>query len=211
MGSDSSVGVDGAVGDFSRSDQAGGGDGMVSDGTNSDGGIKPPADVGAADVFVPPVPDGSGADGSSSGQSKATVTLTYSGCSASFAGTNHVIVQNDTLTVSSVASGGLSASLQLVLKQTSGTITLSTKHRQQTGTVVNLVTGGTTYTNITFDTAVYTGQKPDPIKGTITINKLSFATGVADVRFSGVTLENVGASHGHCTLDGTVVTTGKSF
>ena len=188
--------------------------------SSSDGGAGPAADGG-------PRPDGATRgdaarrrDGGASvadqrraadtggGPSKAQVQLTYSGCHPSFAGNVYVIHSGGVLTVSAV-QGSLTGSLQLDLKGQVGSIALSSKHRQQTGVIVNLI-DGTTYTNLTTDTLYYQGKKPDPIGGTLFVKQWQPASGLAEIGFIGVTLENV-STHALCTVNGTLKTTGLTF
>jgi len=122
-----------------------------------------------------------------------------------------VVVRNaDSIAVSATSGGALTGSIQLALEDAPGTIALSTMHRVDSGSVINVVVG-TTWTNIAMDSSgVLGGTVTDPIGGTLTVRTYDEAGGMLDVDFTGVTLQN--PSDGSiCRIDGTLQTFGLSF
>jgi hypothetical protein len=133
-----------------------------------------------------------------------TIDLTLTGCEVDLAGTV-VVSYNGSLGVASVYDNGatLSGSLQFDLGGT-GVYALSTQHRVDTGTVVNLVDiAQGTWTNL--DSDALTGGV-DTIGGTLTVHAWDPASGISDLELDGVSLLNV-VDGNVCTLDGTIVTT----
>ena len=138
----------------------------------------------------------SGADGG------GTIDVTLSGCDIDFGGTV-VVTYNGSLGVASIYDMGatLSGSFQFDLDGPA-TMALSTQHRVDTGTVVNMVdVAQGTWTNMDSD-ALPDG--PDSIGGTLDVQVWSPARGRAEIVFDGVSLMNV-ASGNVCTIDGTIV------
>ncbi len=144
---------------------------------------------------------GGGADLSTPGANGPMVALTFSGCSPDFSA-HLVVVSNGSSMAVTRSDAPVSGEIQLHLVETSGAIDLSTMERVNTGDVINLI-AGITYTNVSSTT-------PDPIAGTITIHHYDEAAAVADLVFSGVVLEET-QSHARCTVDGRLVTYGKTF
>jgi hypothetical protein len=130
------------------------------------------------------------------------VAMTFSGCSPDFNGNLIVVANNQSMAVTR-GDAPLLGQIQLHLTQTSGVVAISTAERVQDGTVINLITDSVTWTNIS-------SVKPDPIKGVLTIHSYDEAAGKADLEFEGVVVENV-QDHRLCTMDGTLVTHGKTF
>jgi hypothetical protein len=130
------------------------------------------------------------------------VAMTFSGCSPDFNGNLIVVANNQSMAVTR-GDAPLLGQIQLHLTRSSGVLAISTAERVQDGTVINLITESVTWTNVS-------AIKPDPIKGTLTIYGYDEAAGKADLQFAGVTVENV-EDHRLCTMDGTLVTHGKTF
>jgi hypothetical protein len=132
------------------------------------------------------------------------IDVVLSGCDVDLGGTV-VVTYNGSLGVASVYDGGatLSGSFQFDLAGT-GVYALSSQHRVDTGTVVNLVdVAQGTWTNLDAD-ALSGGV--DTIGGTLTVHTWDPASGVADLALDGVSLRNVSDAN-VCTIDGTIVTT----
>ena len=125
------------------------------------------------------------------------------GCSVDFSGVIHV-AYNGSLGVSSIVDmgGALTASLQFDLVGPD-TFPLSTQHRIDTGTVVNLVDPQQgTWTNLDADWL----RTRDEVGGVLDVTSWAPAQGVATIDFTGVSLVHV--SDGTvCTINGTVETT----
>lgn len=179
-----------------------------------------------------PAPDGGGGDGGSpgvdaagldaaggsdaaldaggdAGMSLADVGLTFSGgCSPDFSGDLVVIRNTQSIAVS--ASSPLTGSIQLALEDPLGTVAISTQHRVDSGSVINVI-AGSTWTNIALESAgVLSGSLPDPIGGTLEIRTYDEVAGMVDVSFDAVTLQN--PSDGSvCQVDGRLRTFGLSF
>lgn len=153
------------------------------------------------------VDGGTGLDG---GPSNASVGLTFSGCSPSFEGDVVVVANADSIAVSATRGGALVGSIQLALEDGLGPIPLSTQHRVDSGTVINVVVGSS-WTNIAMRSSeVLSGTLADPVGGTLIVRAYDESEGIMDVTFAGVSLQN--PSDGSvCTVDGTLVTTGLSF
>lgn len=212
--SDASVGVDGSsAGDTgSGSDDAlvqvdaapvddGGGEGdgaSPADGGGwvQDGGVgqdvPPPFDAGAPVDAGPPPPPPAG-----------TVAVNTS-CGADFGG-EIVVSFNGSFGVGALRNGfQLVSSLQFDLAGQSGTITLGTQHRIQTGLVVNLVIGST-WTNLSQDVDVITGAQPDTIGGQLVVHNYQPQAGIVDIDLVNVRLQNA-SDLSFCTLNGNVST-----
>lgn len=131
-----------------------------------------------------------------------TIDVTLSGCDVDFGGTV-VVSYNGSLGVASVYDMGatLTGSFQFDLDGPA-TMALSTQHRVDTGTVVNMVDiAQGTWTNMDAD-ALSGGA--DSIGGTLDVQVWSPARGQAEIVFDGVSLMNV-VSGNVCTLDGTII------
>ncbi|MCB9602174.1 MAG: hypothetical protein H6722_14095 [Sandaracinus sp.] len=173
----------------------------------SDAGER--ADGGTFDAGTPSGEDG-GTPGSDAGTSNARVDLTFSGCTPSF-DENVVVVRNgESVAVSATSGGGLTGSVQVALDGLSGTQMLSSRHRVDTGAVINVIVG-TTWTNLARDSGpVLSGGAPDPIGGTLRIDAYDRGAAILDLTFVGVTLQN--PSDGMvCRVDGRLQTFGPSF
>jgi len=183
-----------------------GADGSV---PRTDAGPGGGSDAGATDAG-PGGGSDAGGGGVDAGPALADVDLTFSGCSPDFSGDVVVVRNADSIAVSSTSGGALTGSVQLALEDAPGTLALSTMHRVDSGSVINVVVG-TTWTNIAMDSAgVLGGTVTDPIGGTLTARTYDEAAGMIDVDFTGVTLQN--PSDGTiCRIDGTLRTFGLSF
>jgi len=115
-----------------------------------------------------------------------------------------VVSYNGSIAVGSLRGFTLAASLQLDLRGQSGVINLSTRHRIDTGFVVNLVTHST-WTNISQDSQVITGMRPDTISGTLNVRSYDGPQGVMDIELQNVRLQNA-SDLSFCTVSGRVRT-----
>ncbi|MEQ8276344.1 MAG: hypothetical protein RMA76_25275 [Deltaproteobacteria bacterium] len=133
------------------------------------------------------------------GPPAATVGLTFDGCAADFSG-EIVVSYNGSIAVGSVRQSNLTSSLQFDLNGAQ-TMVLSSQHRIETGQVVNLVILPTTWTNLSTDSDVITGNAPDPIGGTLVVREYVPSAGRIDVDFVQVTLANT-TTGGVCRING---------
>ena len=133
--------------------------------------------------------------------SRANVSITFQGCAVNL--TSSVVVVADAKSIAVSRTGQPFSSLQLDLKNLTGSVALSTAQRIATHAVVNATDPTGTWTNIS-------SQTPDPIGGTLIVRGYDLATGVVDVEFVSVRLQNL-SDKTMCTLNGTLTTTGKSF
>ncbi len=164
-----------------------------------------PADAGhAADARVAPPDAGMvGLDAASppdSGPPAADVQITTS-CGADFGG-DPVVSHNGSIAVGSLRGSSLTASLQFDFRGQSGVIALGTRHRIDTGLVVNLVTQST-WTNLSQDTQVIIGMAPDTIGGTLNLRSYDGPRGIMDVELTGVRLQNP-SDLSFCTVSGRI-------
>lgn len=153
---------------------------------------------------APTSADSTGAGEGGGRMGGGTIDVVLSGCDVDLGGTV-VVSYNGSLGVASVYDGGatLTGSFQFDLAGT-GAYALSTQHRVDTGTVVNLVDiAQGTWTNL--DADALTGGV-DTIGGTLTVNAWNPASGVSDLELDGVSLLNV-VDGNVCTIDGTIATT----
>jgi hypothetical protein len=175
-------------------------------GSDRDGGVLPdgaqPAhDLAGGDLTVlPGTADLAGPNTPDLAAGRVQSTLSFSGCAVDLTGMVVVAANNDSIAVSNV--GSPFSSLQVALGALTGPQVLSTAARVANGLVVNAI-AGTTWTNISSD-------MPDPIHGTLTINAYDLGTGVLDLKFADVTLQNV-EDKSLCVVNGTLKTSGKSF
>lgn len=176
------------------------GDGASGDASRSpDGSAKGAASVDSAAVD----PD-------------AVVNLTFSGCSPSLSDlrvtTN--IVSFDSIAVAN-ATAPTFGSVQVALKNPAPrSVTLSSTQRStsQNDVVINVMAGGTTYTNFcftgtagcTYDSTTKT-WKNDPISGTFVVQAYDPKNGKLEVIFQNVVVQDV-SSKALCTVNGTLVT-----
>lgn len=139
---------------------------------------------------------------SSSDEGGGSIDVTLTGCDVDFGGTV-VVSYNGSLGVASVYDSGatLTGSFQFDLEGPA-TFQLSTQHRVDTMTVVNMVDiGQGTWTNLDSD-ALSGGV--DSIGGTLDVQVWEPSEGRAEIVFDSVSLLNVGTGN-VCTIDGTVV------
>lgn len=158
---------------------------------------------------------GSGVDAGGGGtdagrRDDARVDLTFTGCGPRFDGDVVVVRNSDSIAVSATEGGALTGSVQLDLMEGTGTYELSTRHRVDTGSVVNVIVS-TTWTNIAMDSGAVLGEgAPDPIEGQLVVRAYDEAAGVIDMDFVGVVLQN--PSDGTlCRIEGTLETFRLSF
>ena len=169
-------------------------------GARDDAGAGPGSDAGASDAGPGP--------GADAGAPPAVVGLTFDGCAPDFGGDLVVTANAESIAVGSLRGGALAASLQLALAEPPGTIALSTRHRVDSGTVINLVIDST-WTNIARDSGgVLGGSVADPIGGQLVVRAHDRAAARLDVDFVGVTLENPGTGVS-CRIDGRLETLGR--
>ena len=146
--------------------------------------------------------DGEGSSGGGDVQDGGEIDVTLTGCSVDFAG-SVVVTYNGSLGVASVYDSGatLTGSFQFDLDG-AGTLQLSSQHRVDTGTVINMVDiAQGTWTNLDSDALVPGGV--DTIGGTLVVESWNPSEGEAVIGFQGVSLRNV-VDGGVCTIDGTV-------
>ena len=173
--------------------------------TSAGSGSEGTSGVGTTDATATGSAEGSTGSGNSGGErGGGTIDVTLTGCEVDLGGTV-VVSYNGSLGVASVYDGGatLTGSFQFDLDGT-GVYALSSQHRVDTGTVVNLVdVAQGTWTNL--DSEALTGGV-DTIGGTMTVHAWDPASGVSDIELDGVSLLNV-VDGNVCTIDGTIVTT----
>lgn len=150
-----------------------------------------------------PTRDGGGGDQADARPRLAEVDLTFSGtCQPRFDGRELVVVADqDSMAIATADQPFFS--IQLALEHTGGVLALSSAQRIADGDVINIVSQGTTWTNLSATT-------PDPIDGQLTITTYRQLDGVVDLTFTGVVLENV-QDESLCTVNGRLVTLGTSF
>jgi len=193
--------------DDGRPSELDAGGGVDAGPANADGGGG--VDAGGDDVDGGGGIDGGGG-GVDGGMPLADVGLTFSGCSPDFGGQTVVVSSSDSIAVTSVRGSTLVGSIQLALEDPVGTVDLSTQHRVDTGTVINLVID-TSWTNIAMDSAgVLGGTVTDPIGGQLVIRQYDEAAGLVDVQFNAVTLQNPSTGT-VCQIDGQLQTFGLSL
>jgi hypothetical protein len=158
--------------------------------------------VGGHDLASQQAHDLGGSDDLATGSSGPMVGLTFSGCSPDFSGQLVALSGSGSMVVAS-ATAPANGEVQLHLTETSGTISLSSMERVQTGDVVNVL-AGTTWTNAQISTG------GDPISGTITIHSYDESAAQADLTFTAVMLQNV-EDYSICQVDGTLVSTGSTY
>jgi|GEM_PF-2485155 len=145
---------------------------------------------------------GTGSDSNGGDDGGGSIDVTLTGCDIDFGGTV-VVSYNGSLGVASVYDMGasLTGSFQFDLDGPA-TFALSTQHRVDTGTVVNMVDiGQGTWTNLDSN-ALPDG--PDTIGGTLSVDVWNPSQGEAEITFDGVSLLNI--TNGNvCTIDGTVI------
>lgn len=145
-----------------------------------------------------------GAADSGSSDGGGTIDVTLGGCDLDLGGTV-VVSYNGSLGVASVYDNGanLTGSFQFDLDGT-GVYALSSQHRVDTGTVINLVDiAQGTWTNLDSD-ALSGGV--DTIGGTLTVDTWDPASGISDLQLDDVSLLNTSTAN-VCTINGTIVTT----
>ena len=163
---------------------------------------RAPDDLAGDDLIGVDLRQPSGGDLAHVGWSgHSNVQLTASGCSPSLTGDIIVLASSHQVTITQRYMP-LLGSLTIQLKSGSSVIAVSSAERIATGDLVNLIVD-TTYTNIS-------SKMPDPVGGQITVNAYDDTTGVVDLVFTGLKLENV-STHAICTLTGTVQSDGKDF
>lgn len=138
-----------------------------------------------------------------SGPPSADIQITTT-CGADFGG-DPVVSHNGSIAVGSMRGFTLAASLQFDFRGQSGVIALGTRHRIDTGLVVNLVMQST-WTNLSQDTQVITGMRPDTIGGTLNLRSYDGLRGVMDVELTNVRLQNP-SDLSFCTVNGRIRST----
>lgn len=169
---------------------------------------KPAADALAAKNApakpAAPADDGDDADDAPAAiDGKAAVDVNFDGCPATFDGKLTVGAGQGAVTISSISGSTLTGSLMLNLGSLTGTQALSTRHRISSKAVINVVGNNAVWTNMSKN-----GPKgKDTIGGTIDIDAFDSASGVSDISFNDVKLQNP-ADGTICTLNGRVQTFG---
>jgi hypothetical protein len=182
---------------------AGGLDGASFDaGTTADAAAGPDAAAGA-DATAAPDARTSNPDAAAppdSGPPSADVQITTT-CNADFGG-DPIVSHNGSIAVGSMRGFSLAASLQFDFRGQTGVIALGTRHRIETGLVVNLVLQST-WTNLSQDTQVITGMRPDTIGGTLNLRSYDGPRGIMDVELTNVRLQNP-SDLSFCTVNGRI-------
>lgn len=161
------------------------------------------ADATSAETSAETSAGSTGAGEGGGREGGGTIDVVLNGCAVDLGGTV-VVSYNGSLGVASVYDDGatLTGSFQFDLAS-AGVYALSTQHRVDTGTVVNMVDiAQGTWTNL--DSDALTGGV-DTIGGTLTVHAWDPASGVSDLELDGVSLLNV-VDGNVCTIDGTIVT-----
>lgn len=146
--------------------------------------------------------DTEGDSDSSTEQGGGTIDVTLDGCTIDLDGTV-VVSYNGSLGVASVYdSSTLTGSFQFDIPAP-GTMQLSTQHRVDTQTVVNLVDTTSTWTNLDPDSF---GDAEDRVSGTLAVTDWNPSEGQSSIAFTDVSLVNV-VDYSVCTINGTIETT----
>lgn len=177
-----------------------GANGTANGGGNGNGGGGGAIDMAGPQDFAGPHDFASGGGGGGGGGGPV-VNLSFSGCTPDFSHDLITVTNSGSMAVTR-SDAPLDGQVQLHLVST-GTIQVSTPERVETGDVINLLSNGVTWTNIS-------SAMPDPIKGSLQILDYDEPAGVADLEFTNVVVENV-SSHALCTINGTLKSTGKTF
>jgi serine/threonine protein kinase len=135
-------------------------------------------------------------------------------CTPSFHGRTMVIASQGTITITTTQGFRVSGNLTVGFPQSAveaGQVSLSSQGRiDHPDTIVHLMQDQTMWMNLANDaTGVLGGGAPDPISGRIVIRSFDADTGVSDLTFENVVLQNT-QDEGLCTLNGTVRTVGTS-
>lgn len=156
--------------------------------------------------------DGSNEDDPHSSSRTPRIDLTFEGaCKPRFNARLMVTGGPDQLNVMSSNLGGVTGSIMMSLDGAEGETSLSTQHRLDTQTVVNVMVGQRIWTNMTIDILpVREGRIPDPISGKVTVTEWDAALARADVTFQEVTLQNV-QDGSLCTVNGRLQTFGTTY
>jgi hypothetical protein len=149
--------------------------------------------------------------GNSPANSRApTMGLTFTGdCTPRF-NARVMVTGGDSLTVVSTGLAGIAGSITL-MGLTPGTTSISSQHRIDTNTVINLMADRDIWTNLTMDNiAVARGRIPDPISGSITVTEFDPELARCDITFQNVTLQHM-QNGGICTINGRLQTVGTTY
>lgn len=140
------------------------------------------------------------------------IDVTFSGaCNPRFNNRLMVTGNAGSLNVMSTNMVGMTGAIMLTLEEEPGTINLSTQHRMDTQTAINVMVGQRLWTNMTIDiVAVQAGRIPDPVSGSITVTELDATLAVADVTFNDLTLQST-QDGSLCTLNGRLQTFGTTY
>lgn len=147
--------------------------------------------------------------------SMADVDLTFTGCAATFDGELVVLQSMSSVSVTSRSGRFLTGSIDLLLDGQSGELALSSRHRLETGVIINLIISTLeargTWTNMSTDADVLAGLVRDPIGGTLRVHAYDRVSAMMDLTFDGVTLQKHSAEGTVCRIDGRLRTFGPSF
>ena len=135
-------------------------------------------------------------------------------CTPSFHGRTMVMASQGTITINTSQGFRMAGNLTLGFPASAvqaGSVDLSSQGRMDApDTIVHLMQDQTMWMNLANDaTGVLTGNAPDPISGRIVIRQFDADSGVSDLTFENVVLQNT-QDDGLCTLNGTVRTVGTS-
>ncbi|MFK7989648.1 MAG: serine/threonine protein kinase [Sandaracinaceae bacterium] len=140
------------------------------------------------------------------------IDITFSdSCQPSFTGRRMVIASADSISVTSTNMAGLTGSIALSLNGQTGTVPISTNARIQNQVAINIMAGQQLWTNMAMDASgVIQGHTTDPISGQIVVTSFNSRSGVADLTFQNVTLQDMRAGT-RCVLNGRLQTYGQTY
>lgn len=177
-------------------------------GDDDDGGGPSIGDLGGGNM-----PDlGNVGGGSTDNPRDPDIDVTFSGgCSPTFNARRMVTGGGGNVNVISTNMGGMTGAIYMGFPQGPGTTQLSTQHRLDSQTVINVMVGQSLWTNMTTDLmAVRNGRIPDPVSGTVIVREFDSDLAHADVTFQNVTLQSM-RDGSICTLNGRVVARGTTY
>jgi serine/threonine-protein kinase len=140
------------------------------------------------------------------------IGVTFTGaCNPRFNARVMVTGGGGAVNVMSSSLGGLTGSIMMSLPGIQGTTNISTRHRVDTQTAINVMIGQRLWTNMAIDySAVHSGRVADPISGSLTVAEFDSELARADVTFHNLTLQNM-QDGSLCTLNGRLQTFGTTY
>ncbi|HJL14254.1 MAG TPA: serine/threonine-protein kinase [Sandaracinaceae bacterium LLY-WYZ-13_1] len=161
-----------------------------------------------------PVVGGGPATGGGDNPRDPNIEVTFSGaCSPTFDARRMVTSSAGAVNVISSGMGGVTGSIMMQFPnlEPGGTVQLSTQHRMDTQTAINVMQGQQLWTNMTMDTlAVQRGRIEDPISGSMTIREWDPELARVDITFHQVSLQNM-RNGNICTMNGRLRTFGTTY